>query len=119
MTLALAISITYGLVIGALFAFGINGYVLLARRGGWRAPTERDDARWPHVAVQIPVYNERDVVTRILRAAGALEYPGRLEIQLLDDSDDDTTAIAAGTIAELRERGLEVNHVRRAERVGF
>jgi len=75
---------------------------------------------WPRVTVQLPVYNERYVVDRLLDAAAALDYPAdRLEIQLLDDSTDNTTDIAAGKIETLRARGVNVVHVRRADRAGF
>ena len=87
---------------------------------------EREDApppapaEWPRVTIQLPVYNERYVVERLLDAAAAVEYPrDRLEIQLLDDSTDETTAIAAAKVAALRAAGHDVAHVRRATRAGF
>lgn len=75
---------------------------------------------WPSVVVQLPVYNERHVVKRLLDAAAALDYPrDRLHIQLLDDSTDDTSAIAAAHIAALRAAGLRIDHIRRASRAGY
>jgi len=74
----------------------------------------------PHVLVQIPVYNEPLVVERALAAAGALEWPReRLTIQLLDDSTDITTDIAVHAVARLKRDGVDVVHVRRADRGGF
>lgn len=119
MSLALLFAVVYGAVLYGLFAYGVNGYVLLWARRRWREPVAAPPAEWPSVTVQIPVYNERDVVARALRAAGRLRYPGPLEIQLLDDSDDDTTAIAAAVVAELARAGVAVAHVRRPRRVGF
>ena len=74
----------------------------------------------PPVTVQLPIYNERYVVERLIRAACALDYPGNLlEIQVLDDSDDGTTRIAARVIAEMQRHGHDIRHVRRASRAGF
>ncbi len=74
----------------------------------------------PPVLVQIPVYNEPLVVERALAAAGALDWPrDRLTIQLLDDSTDLTSDIAVHAVARLRRDGVEVMHVRRADRSGF
>jgi cellulose synthase/poly-beta-1,6-N-acetylglucosamine synthase-like glycosyltransferase len=74
----------------------------------------------PHVLVQIPVYNEPLVVERVLAAAGALDWPrDRLTIQLLDDSTDLTTDIAVHAVARLKRDGVDVVHVRRADRSGF
>ncbi len=74
----------------------------------------------PIVTIQLPVYNERYVVTRLLEAVCAIDWPrDRLEVQLLDDSTDDTREIAAAKVAELRARGFDVKHVHRADRTGY
>jgi cellulose synthase/poly-beta-1,6-N-acetylglucosamine synthase-like glycosyltransferase len=84
------------------------------------APPTPPPAALPRVTVQLPIYNERYVVTRLIRAACALDYPrDRLDIQVLDDSTDDTTARAAAEIAIQRRRGLDIRHVRRPDRTGF
>ena len=74
---------------------------------------------WPAVTVQLPVFNEPEVVERLLEAAAAMQYPAELDIQLLDDSTDATTQIAAGKIENLRRRGVRVSHLRRGDRTGF
>lgn len=76
----------------------------------------------PFVTVQLPVFNERFVVGRLLECVAALDYPrDRYEIQLLDDSTDDSVDVAAAKIAELRDRdpALVIHHVRRTIRQGF
>lgn len=74
----------------------------------------------PRVLIQLPVYNEPLVVERALSAAAALDWPAdRLTIQLLDDSTDITSDIAVHAVARLRQRGVDVVHVRRADRSGF
>jgi len=70
--------------------------------------------------VQLPVYNERLVVERLIDAVAALDYPReRLEIQVLDDSTDDTRAIAAAAVARHRAQGLDIVHLHRPERAGY
>lgn len=72
------------------------------------------------VTVQLPLYNEPRVAERLLLAVGDLDYPlDRLEIQVLDDSTDDTGDRIAAAASLLRQRGLVVEHLRRADRVGF
>ncbi|HEY0306182.1 MAG TPA: glycosyltransferase [Longimicrobiales bacterium] len=74
----------------------------------------------PAVTVQLPVYNERFVAERLLRAVFALDYPrDRLQIQVLDDSTDDTSARIAATIARSAPRDLDVAHIRRGSRIGY
>lgn len=74
----------------------------------------------PRVLVQVPVYNEALVVERSMAAMGALDWPrDRLTIQLLDDSNDITSDIAAHAVARLRRDGIDAHHVRRTDRGGF
>ena len=119
------LGLLYLIPLVGLFLYGINAYVMLAVHWLWRRRAQATSpppppAVWPAVTVQLPIYNERYVARRLLEAVGALDYPAdRLEIQLLDDSTDETTAILAEAARRLREVGLTVRHVRRAERTGF
>jgi len=100
------------LALAAAFAFG--------RRTREHEATEAAVGAEPTVLVQLPVYNEANVVVRILTAVAALDWPReRLRVQLLDDSSDETVAVAAATIAALRRDGVDVLHLRRAVRRGF
>lgn len=75
---------------------------------------------WPYVAVQLPIYNERQVVARLIETMAALDYPrDRLLIQVLDDSTDDTPSIVATRVAKLRRKGINIQHIRRENRVGY
>ena len=66
-------------------------------------------ADFPMVTVQIPLRNERYVVQRILAAVAAFDWPReRLEIQVLDDSDDDTTALVRTEVERLRAQGYSI-----------
>ena len=74
----------------------------------------------PFVTIQLPIYNELYVVERLLEACASQDYPkDRFEIQLLDDSNDETVSLAASKLKELELRGFLVSHVRRPERTGF
>jgi cellulose synthase/poly-beta-1,6-N-acetylglucosamine synthase-like glycosyltransferase len=105
--------------------FAIAAYFLWLVYWLWRlppgeAPRAASAGELPRVLVQIPVYNEPAVVERALLAAAALDWPRwLLEIQLLDDSTDLTSDIAARIIEKLRGEGIEVRHVRRLQRSGF
>ncbi len=74
----------------------------------------------PIVTVQLPVYNELYVVERLLDSVAKLDYPkNKLEIQLLDDSTDESFQIAAKKVEELRAQGLDIQQVKRPERKGY
>lgn len=83
------------------------------------APFMPGDA-FPFVTVQLPLYNERFVVRRLIDAAASLQWPAeRLEIQVLDDSDDDTKAMVDERVHYWRERGVEIVVLRRDHRAGY
>ncbi|HXT52462.1 MAG TPA: glycosyltransferase [Thermoanaerobaculia bacterium] len=122
---AKALLAAYYAVLAVLSLYGMHRLVLVA--GWWRhrkpplvAPLPPAEDAWPLVTLQLPLYNERFVAERLLRAVAALDYPrGRLEVQVLDDSTDDTSTIVARVCAALRSAGFDVHHLRRAERTGF
>src|SRR5947199_5968805 len=74
----------------------------------------------PKVTVQLPIFNEVCVAERLLRSVSELDYPQELlEIQVLDDSTDETREITAACAEELRQRGFNVQRIHRTERTGF
>lgn len=105
----------------ALGAFGIHRLWLLSR---FRWRTCRDVsppcAPLPIVTVQLPLYNESTVASRVIRACAALEYPrDRLELQVLDDSTDETQGIVEAEVELLRSQGVNAVVLRRSARSGF
>ncbi len=115
-----------------LFIYGMNCYVLVlnfrrhrrsalarlekVREEYWQVP----DADLPTVTVQLPVYNERYVVGRVIQAVCHLHWPReKLEIQVLDDSTDETTAIVGELVSHFQAQGIRIVHVRRTSREGF
>ena len=119
MTAVVATAAIYGAVLAALFGYSVSCHllVLLARRA--RRPEASPPREWPSVTVQLPLFNEPDVVERLLRAVALLDYPRPLEVQVLDDSTDGTTALAARLCGELSRSGLALSHLRRVERRGY
>jgi cellulose synthase/poly-beta-1,6-N-acetylglucosamine synthase-like glycosyltransferase len=109
--------------LAGLMVYGLNAWIMvwlhLRHRPAVRPPCPPNEPL-PTVTVQLPLFNERYVAERLLQAVAALDYPrDRLEIQVLDDSTDETSDIVAGVVTRLRARGLDVAHVRRVVRAGF
>lgn len=74
----------------------------------------------PHVTIQLPVYNEMPVIERLLRNIAIMEYPKeKLDIQVLDDSTDDSVAVTSALVEEFSASGLDIKHIRRSNRTGF
>ena len=83
-------------------------------------PPLQGDKGLPFVTIQLPIYNELYVVDRLLESVAGQDYPkDAFEIQVLDDSDDETVEMIAKKVAELKGRGYLIEHVRRPEREGF
>ena len=76
-------------------------------------------ACWPRVTVQLPVFNEPNVIARLIDAVAQLEYAGELDIQVLDDSTDATTSIAAARVSSWQARGVRIAHLHRTHRSGY
>jgi len=119
-----AIVAVYFLLMVVLCVYGLHRYQLVYRfyRHRDRA-TGEPGARFselPAVTVQLPIYNERFVVEALLGAACRLDYPrNRLEIQVLDDSNDETRHIARETVEQLKSLGYPIEYYHRANREGF
>ena len=72
------------------------------------------------MTVQLPIFNEIYVVERLLRSVSELDYPRELlQIQVLDDSTDETSQITAHCARKLRQRGFNVELIHRVDRTGF
>lgn len=79
-----------------------------------------DDAELPHVLVQVPAFNEGKLINRIAAAIANLDWPkNRLHVQILDDSTDDTTRLAAGAVQDLCGQGIDAILLHRRNRDGF
>ncbi|XOV67217.1 MAG: glycosyltransferase [Fluviicola sp.] len=79
-----------------------------------------DPENTPKVTVQLPMFNELYVAERIIETVAAFEYPAdKLQIQVLDDSTDETVEVIAKKVAEVAARGVNIQHIHRVDRVGY
>jgi cellulose synthase/poly-beta-1,6-N-acetylglucosamine synthase-like glycosyltransferase len=119
----LAIMLPYFFVMIILAAYGIHRYALVYnyyknRKNVPGPPPEI--ATWPKVTVQLPIYNERYVIDRLVEAASQFDYPRELlEIQVLDDSTDQTQQIARDCVDRYRALGLPISYIHRDNREGY
>lgn len=119
------LAILYLAVVGLLFAYGVN-FIYMSLLAIMRKAAASDvEAKppvsgWPSVTVQIPIYNELYVAERAINAAAALDYPAELlEIQVLDDSTDETAVIASAAVGRHQARGVNIVHLVRQDRTGY
>lgn len=116
-------TICYLSVLCGLSAYGIHRYVIiylfLKNRKRKAVPAAHFE-QLPKVTVQLPIFNEIYVVERLLKSVSALDYPRELlQIQVLDDSTDNTREVTASCVEELRSRGFDVELIQRVDRTGF
>ncbi|WP_420385183.1 cellulose synthase family protein [Roseivirga sp.] len=96
-------------------------YRKAVKKGNIRQPAQvSEDYQYPIVTVQLPIYNELYVVERLIDAVANFEWPkDKLEIQVLDDSNDETVELIAARVAYWQEKGLDIQHIQREDRKGF
>ncbi len=122
----------YFVTTAGLLAYGLQGYVHLflftlrhralrtLNAGLLSRAAKTPDSQLPRVTTQLPLFNEPHVAERVLRAAAALDYPSDLhQIQVLDDSTDETCAIVDAVAADLRSAGHDIHVLRREQRLGY
>ena len=117
--------ILYAMLLVFIFLFSMTQLNLAIGYVRWKNRKENKHqnaglSEFPFVTVQLPVYNELYVVERLIRATCELEYPrNKLEIQVLDDSDDESFELAAKLIRQMQLEGLDIQHIHRPDRTGF
>ena len=123
---ALLCILYFGVLLG-LSAYGLHRLHLVFlcakhRKGiaaAQEAPPIRED-ELPMVTIQLPLFNESTVAARLLDAVAGIDYPSdRLEIQVLDDSTDETAALVRAHVERLRERGVDAVYIHRTDRTGY
>ncbi|MCP3927346.1 MAG: glycosyltransferase [Desulfobacterales bacterium] len=115
----------------ALMLYGLNAYVMifLYKKGVKKAYIKRERVlndfhknpplKLPNITTQIPIFNEFNVAERVIRAACKMEYPGQHEVQVLDDSTDETIELVDKVANELQNKDFLVKVIRRDDREGF
>ena len=113
----------YYLILGTLACYGVHRLTLVVAYCRTRRDTPAlppAPAEWPVVTVQLPIFNEMYVAQRLIEAVCRLDYPrDRLEIQVLDDSTDETKGVVAEVVSRLRAEGFDIHHLHRTDRAGF
>ena len=113
----------YVLVFAGLSAFGAHRIKVL-----WHYWRHRHDVpkplfqfeELPRVTVQLPIFNEFHVVERLVKSVCELDYPkDRVQIQVLDDSTDETVSEASRVVAEMQAQGFDIQYRHRTNREGF
>ncbi len=124
MELAVVILYSSALLLIFLFSLGQLNLSLHYRRAKQKENSNKNNHKLPdqlpHVTVQLPIYNELYVIDRLIEAIASLEYPKeKLEIQVLDDSTDETVQAIARKVVDVRKKGIDIHHIRRPDREGF
>jgi len=118
-----AIVIIYCISLMFIFIFSLGQLHLtyLYLKGRKQKPVKQSKLnRFPKVTIQLPIYNELYVVKRLINAVCNLEYPvDKLEIQVLDDSNDQTSDLIENLVKEWKLNGIDIKQIKRNHRVGF
>lgn len=119
------LGVLYSLTVFWLALYGLAGLLTVGlylrhRRDSPPRPRPLRPENAPPVTVQLPVHNEPLVIERLIDAAVGLDYPiDRLQVQVLDDSTDETTALAAARVAHHRAAGVDIELIHRSSRAGY
>ena len=113
----------YYLTLGSLAIYGSHRLVLIAlyyRNRHRLNPSVAAPSDWPVVTIQLPLFNEMYVASRLIDSICRLDYPrDRLEIQVLDDSTDETSKLVSERVSHYLSRGFRIDHLRRTHRHGY
>jgi len=120
----LALLIPYFIVLTLLATYGIHRYTLVylyyKKKKNRTTEPEQKFSALPRVTVQLPIFNEQYVVDRLLQAVCRLDYPrDLLEIQVLDDSTDETQNVARNLVEHSSAQGFQITYHHRTDRAGF
>jgi cellulose synthase/poly-beta-1,6-N-acetylglucosamine synthase-like glycosyltransferase len=115
--------IGYFLSLAILFVFGSHGFIMMYYHRKYKSVKHSPkDGFSPDsvVTIQLPLYNEMYVAERLINSVCEIDYPkDKLEIQVLDDSTDETTRIVGEVVAQKELQGFDIRHIRRGSREGF
>jgi cellulose synthase/poly-beta-1,6-N-acetylglucosamine synthase-like glycosyltransferase len=120
------ILVIYGLCLLLIFFYSVIqlslaiAYVKNKKKQQSRVTPPFDLANAPKVTVQLPMFNEMYVAERIIETCAEIDYPrDKFQIQVLDDSTDETKDIIANKCAEIAARGINIQHIHRTDRTGY
>jgi cellulose synthase/poly-beta-1,6-N-acetylglucosamine synthase-like glycosyltransferase len=119
------IEFLYLLSLVGLMIYGLNNLVttliyMRSREKPYQPPVLSPNLELPNVTIQLPLYNERYMVERLLSCVSRLDYPAdKLQIQVLDDSTDDTALLVSRLVAQYKAKGKNFELLHRTDRRGF
>lgn len=134
--ISVLLEIIYGICVVALALYGFHNLwlctnyrtrpkrqtlpCLLSETAAGNADINTSKSDFPTVTIQLPIYNEQHVAERLINACAELDYPQeKLQIQVLDDSDDSTTALIYAAVQNMQPSDIQVEVVRRDSRTGY
>jgi len=116
-------SVSYLFVVGTLALYGFHRYCIIYLYFKHRKTAPKPLTEFkvlPRITVQLPIFNELYVVERLLRSVAEIDYPKELlQIQVLDDSTDETEALARTGVGNLKAQGFDAEFIHRTDRTGF
>lgn len=120
----LALLIPYFIVLVLLASYGMHRYTLVylyyKKRNKQTSRPTQEFPELPRVTIQLPIFNEQFVVDRLLQAISRIDYPReKLDIQLLDDSTDETVTVASSLVDHYASQGLPITYLHRTNRSGY
>ena len=119
----LAMMIPYFIVLFILALYGLHRYWLVYdyyRYSKNVPPAPPPVTAWPRVTIQLPIYNERYVIERLVEAISRFDYPAELlDVQVLDDSTDETREVARNCVERFAAQGMPVEYIHRTNREGY
>jgi cellulose synthase/poly-beta-1,6-N-acetylglucosamine synthase-like glycosyltransferase len=122
-TFDLVIIIAYFTILAILSFYGLHRYIMVFLYHKYQKKVVAPKSIFeelPRVTVQIPAYNEMYVMERVIDAVCAFDYPqDRLDIQVLDDSTDETQRIALAAVERWKSLGMDISYIHREDRTGF
>ena len=123
--LEISFLVAYFATLAGLSFYGAHRYHMAMlyyrhKRDQPTAPEGTEPAETPHVTIQLPIFNERYVTKRLIDHVCRIDYPrDRFEVQVLDDSTDDTVELARAAVDEWKAKGVDIVHIHRTDRTGF
>jgi len=115
--------VSYFIALSILFVFGLHGFLLLYYHRKYKdniSEPKSELQETPLVTIQLPLYNEYYVVERLINSVCGIDYPKeKMEIQVLDDSTDETVDLVEKIVKDKKAAGFDIEHIRRKTREGF
>ena len=119
----LAMMIPYFIVLFILALYGLHRYWLVYDYYAYskNVPAQPPPVtEWPRVTIQLPIYNERYVIERLVEAVSRFDYPPELlDVQVLDDSTDETHEVARNCVERFATQGMPITYIHRSNREGY